>query len=179
MAQIYVHDKVFTPFIGHDQIMTAVKTLGEKLMADYRDKNPLFLGVLNGAFMFSSDLMKVYQGNSEISFIRLSSYDGTSTTGQIKSILGLDTVIKGRHLVILEDIIDSGLTIEFLLNELQKYSPESIRVVTLLLKPEALKTKIRPDYVGIEIPNDFIIGYGLDYNGLGRNLKDIYKIVDK
>jgi len=178
MVKINIHDKTFVPFIEHDQIFAAVKVLGEKLMADYHDKTPLFIGVLNGAFMFSADLMKVYTGRAEIGFIRLSSYDGTTSTGQVKSVLGLDREVKGRHLVILEDIVDSGLTIEFLRNHLQKDNPESIRVAALLLKPEALQTNINPDYVGIEIPNDFIIGYGLDYNGQGRNLKDIYKIVE-
>jgi hypoxanthine phosphoribosyltransferase len=178
MAEIKIHDKTFAPFIDHATIQDSVKVLGEKLMVDYQDKTPLFIGVLNGAFMFSADLMKVYKGNADIGFIRLSSYYGTASTGQVKSILGLDMEVEGRHIIILEDIIDTGFTIEFLTRELNKKNPESIRVATLLLKPMALRANIRPDYVGIEIPNDFIVGYGLDYNGLGRNLTDIYKIVE-
>lgn len=127
--------------------------------------------------MFASDLCKAYNGKAEIAFIRLASYEGTSTTGKVKQILGLDTNIAGRDLIILEDIVDSGITVDFLISELQKQKPKSIRVATLLLKPDALQKPVKPDYVGIELSNDFVVGFGLDYNDLGRNLKDIYKII--
>lgn len=127
--------------------------------------------------MFASDLCKAYHGEAEIAFIRLASYAGTSTTGTVKQILGLGSNITGRDLIILEDIIDSGITVDFLISELQKQNPKSIRVATLLLKPDALQKPVKPDYVGIELPNDFVVGFGLDYNELGRNLKDIYKII--
>lgn len=178
MSKIKILDKTFEPFIGHEIIQAAVENIAHKIMEDYKGKTPLFLCVLNGSFMFASDLFKVYEGPAEISFIRLSSYKGTATTEDIKTVIGLTEEIAGRDLVVLEDIIDSGLTVLYLLEELGKHNPSSVRIATLLLKPKALRTKIKPDYVGIEIPNDFIVGYGLDYDGFGRNLKDIYKIVE-
>jgi len=178
MNKITIHDKTFEPFIGGEIIQAAVENIAQQLMHDFEGKTPLFLCVLNGSFMFAADLFKVYEGPAEISFIRLSSYKGTATTEEIKTVMGLTEDIAGRDLVVLEDIIDSGLTVLHLLEELGKHKPNSIRIATLLLKPKALRTKIKPDYVGIEIPNDFILGYGLDYDGLGRNLKDIFKIVE-
>lgn len=178
MSIITIHDKTFEPFIGEEIIQAAVENIAQQLMQDFKGKTPLFLCVLNGSFMFASDLFKVYEGPAEISFIRLSSYKGTSTTEDIKTVIGLTEEIAGRDLVVLEDIIDSGLTVLHLLEELDKHKPSSVRIATLLLKPKAMRTKITPDYVGMEIPNDFIVGYGLDYDGLGRNLKDIYKIVE-
>jgi hypoxanthine phosphoribosyltransferase len=178
MHTVQVLDKVFGKFINSDKILASVDNVANKLSADYKGKVPLFLCVLNGSFMFASDLMKKYKGDCEISFIKLSSYKGTQSTEEVKTVIGLNQEIKGRHLVILEDIIDSGITITHLVKDLARYEPESLKVATLLLKPDALRTNIKPDYVGLEIPNDFIIGYGLDYNGYGRNLPDIYKIVE-
>jgi hypoxanthine phosphoribosyltransferase len=178
MHTVQVLDKVFGKFINGDKILASVDNVANKLSADYKGKVPLFLCVLNGSFMFASDLMKKYKGDCEISFIKLSSYKGTQSTEEVKTVIGLNQEIKGRHLVILEDIIDSGITITHLVKDLARYEPESLKVATLLLKPDALRTNIKPDYVGLEIPNDFIIGYGLDYNGYGRNLPDIYKIVE-
>ena len=152
--------------------------IGRQMQADFKDTAPLFLCVLNGSFIFAADLFKVYEGPAEISFIKLSSYKGTTTTEEVKTVIGLTEDITGRDLVILEDIIDSGITVTHLVDDLQKYNPRTIKIATLLLKPEALRTAVRPDYVGMEIPNDFIVGYGLDYDGFGRNLKDIYKIVE-
>lgn len=129
--------------------------------------------------MFVGDFMKEYTTPCQLSFIKLSSYRGTSSTEEVKTLIGLQEDIKGRDVIILEDIIDTGITISQLLSDLQAYSPGSIRVVTLLLKPEALRTDVRPDYVGIEIPNDFIVGYGLDYEGYGRNSRDIFKIEEE
>jgi len=177
MDTIIIHDKTFEIFIGHETILAAVKKLAHALEKDFIGRTPLFLCVLNGSFIFSADLLKEYTGPAEISFIKLSSYQGTSTTEKVKTVIGLNEVVEGRDLVILEDIIDSGITVSHLVDDLEKLNPRSIKIVTLLLKPKALRTEIMPDYVGLEIPNDFIVGYGLDYNGLGRNLKNIYKIV--
>ena len=176
MQTVKVHDKEFLKFIDANKLNIANEILASKLSADYEGKAPLFLCVLNGSFMFASDLLKHFKGNCEISFIKLSSYQGTQTTEEVKTVIGLNEEIKGRDVIILEDIIDSGITISHLVKDLAKYEPVSLKVVTLLLKPDALRTNIKPDYVGLEIPNDFIIGYGLDYNGYGRNLPDIYKI---
>lgn len=178
MSKIKILDKTFEPFIGHDIIQASITSIAHKLMADYKNKTPLFLCVLNGSFIFAADLFKVYEGPAEISFIKLSSYKGTATTEEVKTLIGLNEDITDRDIVILEDIIDSGITVFHLVQDLQKFQPRSIKIATLLLKPKALRTDIKPDYVGMEIPNDFIVGYGLDYDGFGRNLKDIYKIVE-
>lgn len=178
MNTIQILDKTFAPFIGHEKIQEAVMKIGLQMQADFKDTAPLFLCVLNGSFIFAADLFKVYEGPAEISFIKLSSYKGTATTEEVKTVIGLTEDIRGRDLVVLEDIIDSGITVTHLVNDLQKYKPRTIKIATLLLKPAALRTDVRPDYVGMEIPNDFIVGYGLDYDGFGRNLKDIYKIVE-
>ena len=174
--KIKVHDKYFVKYIEYERIHNAVQDIADRIYADFGDEKPLFLSVLNGSFMFSADLLKVYKGVCEISFIRLSSYKGTQTTEEVKTLIGLTEDIKDRVVIILEDIIDSGITVKHLLEDLQQYQPSHLKVATLLLKPEAVKTDIKPDYIGIEIPRDFIVGYGLDYDGLGRNLKDIFKI---
>ena len=178
MEHIKILDKEFARNISYEHILQVVEKMANEIAADYRDSKPLFLCVLNGAFMFAADLLKHYSGDCEISFIRLSSYAGTQTTGEVKTVIGLNDDIKGRDVVILEDIVDSGITISHLVNDLSTYLPKSVRVATLLLKPDAVQKDVKPDYVGMEIPNDFIVGYGLDYNGYGRNYKDIYKIVD-
>ncbi len=178
MARIKILDKEFEKNIPFEHIQKVVKQLAEKIFMDNKENEPLFLCVLNGAFMFAADLFKFYPGNCEISFIKLSSYDGTQTTGEVKTVIGLEEQIQGRNVIILEDIVDSGITIAQLLEDLSTYQPESIRVATLLLKPAAVQKEVRPDYIGMEIPNDFIVGYGLDYRGFGRNYKDIYKITD-
>ncbi len=178
MERIKVHDKYFEPYIKHEEVLEAVKNVAGNIMEDYKEKNPLFISVLNGSFMFSSDLFKAYKYLAEICFIKLSSYRGTKSTEEVITLIGLDQDIEGRDIIILEDIIDTGITVSKLLADLKRHNPSSVKIATLLLKPKALKTEINPDYVGIEIPNDFILGYGLDYNGLGRNLKDIYRIVD-
>ncbi len=176
--KIKVKDKFFTKYIDAVDIQKAVQKISDQIYADFKDEVPLFLCVLNGSFMFSSDFMKEYDGVCEISFIKLSSYKGTQTTEEVKTLIGLTEDIKGRTVIILEDIIDSGITVNHLLEDLQKYGPDHLKVATLLLKPEALRTDVKPDYIGIEIPKDFIVGYGLDYDGFGRNLSDIYKIID-
>ena len=178
MDKIQILDKAFEKNIPHERIYEAVKQMAAAIYKDHKDTNPLFLCVLNGCFMLAGDLFKEYNGACEISFIKLSSYSGTSTTGEVKSVIGLNQDIRDRDVIILEDIIDSGITVSHLVRDLAQYKPERIQVATLLLKPDALQKDVKPDYVGMEIPNDFIVGYGLDYNGYGRNYKDIYKIVE-
>lgn len=174
--KIKVHNKYFVKYIEADKIQQAVSRIADQIYSDFTNDTPLFLCILNGSFMFSSDLMKVYKGICEISFIKLSSYKGTQTTEEVKTLIGLTEDIKNRSVVILEDIIDSGITVKHLLGDLRKYKPANLKVATLLFKPEALRTDVVPDYIGLEIPRDFIVGYGLDFDGLGRNLADIYKI---
>lgn len=179
MKTVQIRDKEFTISINEKEILKAVGTMAEKINRDMVGKHPLFIAILNGSFMFTSDLFKKLSIPCEISFVKLSSYTGTQTTENVKTLIGLDEDVKGRNIIILEDIIDSGHTIEDILNNLKLYSPSEVKVATLLFKPNAYKKKIKLDYIGIEIPNDFIVGYGLDYDGEGRNLPDIYKIVEK
>ena len=176
MNNIKLHDKFFKPYISEKEIENAVKRIGLKINADYKDETPLFVGVLNGCFMFISDLMKEITIDCEVSFTKLSSYEGTASTGKVNTLIGLNETIEGRTVILVEDIIDTGLTIEKAVNELARLKAKKIVICTLLLKPDAYHHKIPVDYAAIEIPNDFVVGYGLDYDGLGRNLKSIYKI---
>ena len=173
---IAIKDKQFELFIEQEVIELAIKRIAQQINADLKDKNPIFLAVLNGSFMFAGELMKEVTIPSEITFVRLASYRGTTTTENVQEVLGLNEGIEGRDVVIVEDIVDSGNTMTSLLKELGNYKPASIKIATLLFKPAALVKKLDLDYVALEIPNDFIVGYGLDYDGYGRNLKDIYKI---
>jgi hypoxanthine phosphoribosyltransferase len=175
-GKIKVKDKYFVKYIESDKIIEAVRKISHQVYTDHGDEMPLFLSVLNGSFMFAADLMKYYPGVCELSFIRVSSYSGTKTTGEVKTSIGLTHDITSRTVILLEDIIDSGITVKHLMQDLKAMNPSALKVATLLLKPEALQTDIKPDYTGIEIPKDFIVGYGLDYDGFGRNLPDIYKI---
>jgi hypoxanthine phosphoribosyltransferase len=177
MDRIKIFDKEFERNIPYERIHEAVVSMADAIYADHKDSDPLFLCVLNGCFMLAGDLFKEYKGACQISFIKLSSYSGTTTTGEVKSVIGLNEDIRDRHVIILEDIIDSGITVSHLVKDLAAYAPKSLQVATLLLKPDAVREDVKPDYVGMDIPNDFIVGYGLDYDGYGRNLKDIYKIV--
>ncbi len=178
MEKLKIKDKVFVKYINRAEILAVVKRLASELNRDYSEDTPVFIGILNGAFMFAADLLKEYKGLCEITFVTAASYKGTESTGEVKILSELSMDIKDRRVVILEDIVDSGITISHMLDEMYKYRPKDVKVVTLLLKPDALETDIRPDYVGIEIPDKFIVGYGLDYDGYGRNNKDIYKITD-
>lgn len=173
---VTIQDKQFELFIEQSVIEQEIKRVAEAINSELNGKNPLFIGVLNGAFMFAGELMKEVNIPSEITFVKLASYQGTESSGKIQTILGLNEDIKGRSVVIIEDIVDSGNTISSLVAELSTHKPEEIKIATLLFKPTALKQNIKPDYVALEIPSDFIVGYGLDYNGYGRNLKDIYKV---
>lgn len=179
MKTVKIRDKEFSISIGEKDILKAVQKVADRINSDMDGKHPLFIAILNGSFMFASDLFKRLSIPCEISFVKLSSYVGTKTTENVKTLIGLDENIEGRHIIIIEDIVDSGHTIEDILNNLKQYSPASVKVATLLFKPNAYKKNITLDYVGIEIPNDFIVGYGLDYDGDGRNLADIYKIIEK
>lgn len=178
MTTVKLHDKTFSLSIPSDDIQKAVDALAEKLNLDFAGSTPLFLVILNGSFMFASDLLKRMKMNCEVSFVKLSSYSGTSSTHEVKQLIGLNEDLKGRTVIILEDIVDSGITIERMLEQLRSFEPAEVRVVTFLFKPKAFTKDFKIDYVGVEIPNDFIVGYGLDYDGWGRNLPDIYKIVE-
>lgn len=173
---ITIKDKQFELFIKQEVIEQGIKRVAEQMNAELDGKDPVFLAVLNGAFMFAGELMKEVSVPSEITFVRLASYQGTATTHRVEEILGLNENIKGRVVVIVEDIVDSGNTMVALTEELMKHEPAEVKIATLLFKPAALQQKLSPDYVALEIPNDFIVGYGLDYDGYGRNLKDIYKV---
>lgn len=173
---ITIRDKQFDLFIEQEVIEQAIKRVAWQMNAELAGRNPIFLAVLNGAFMFAGELMKEVSIPSEITFVRLASYQGTATTHRVQEVLGLNESIRGRIVVIVEDIVDSGNTMISLLKELEKHAPEEVKIATLLFKPAALKQELHLDYVALEISNDFIVGYGLDYDGYGRNLKDIYKV---
>lgn len=177
-STIKVKDKDFKVFIKADTIDAAIQKLADRINKDTSEELPLFLVVLNGAFMFAADLLKRVTVECNVSFVKLASYSGTQSTHQVRELIGLNESIKGRSVIILEDIIDTGNTLNVLLNSLRAYEAGKVRIATLLYKPDAFQGEYAIDYVGIEIPNDFIVGYGLDYDGFARNLPDIYKIVD-
>lgn len=177
MNAIKIKDKEFVISIPEERILAEVDRLAAQISKDFEGKDPLFLGVLNGSFMFAADLFRRITIPSEISFVKLASYEGTSSTGVIKEVIGLSENITGRPVIIVEDIIDTGCTMRNLIENLGTRSPESIHVCTLLLKPEKLQVALDVEYVALQIPNDFIVGYGLDYDGYGRNLRDIYTVV--
>ena len=176
---IKLHDKKFRIMIPAAKIDEAVAAVACRINEDYRDKpTPLFVGVLNGSFMFTSDLMKRITIPCEISFVKLASYQGVSSTGVIKEVIGINEDISGRTIVIVEDIVDTGLTMQRLLETLGTRGPKEIHIASLLVKPDKLKVDLNIEYVAMNIPNDFIVGYGLDYDGFGRNYPDIYTVVD-
>ncbi|MBP1638536.1 MAG: hypoxanthine phosphoribosyltransferase [Bacteroidetes bacterium] len=177
MKTIKIKDKEFSVSIPEEKIQEAVKNVAERINWDLAGKDPLFLVVLNGAFMFAADLMKSVNIPSEITFIKLSSYQGTSTTGVVKEIFGLNESVEGRTVVVVEDIVDTGFTMQKIINSLKEKKAADIRVATFFLKPNSLQCDIELNYVAMEIPNDFIVGYGLDYDGYGRNLKEIYTLI--
>lgn len=178
METLQVKDKKFAVSIPEKEILRQVKRVADEINRDLVETEPLFLAVLNGAFMFAADLMKEVKLPSEIQFIKLASYEGTTSTGFITEMIGLSVSVEGRDVVIVEDIIDSGLTMKHLVETLQQKNPRSISICSLLVKPGNLKVDLDVKYRCFDIPNDFILGYGLDYDGFGRNTRDIYTVVE-
>lgn len=178
MSTIKIHDKVFRTSYSEAEILQHVKAVADRLNKDMEGKNPLFLAVLNGSFIFAADLMRMITIPCEISFVKLASYQGTLSTGKVKEVIGINEDITGRTVVIIEDIVESGLTMKRMIDTLGTRNPESVHICTLLLKPEKLEVNINVEYAAMEIPNDFIVGYGLDYNQQGRNLREIYTLVE-
>ena len=178
MSVVKIKDKTFKTSIPEAQILERVKAVAERINTDMADKNPLLLAMLNGSFVFSADLMREITVPCEISFVKMSSYQGTSSTGKVKQLLGLNEDIKGRTVIIVEDIVESGLTLKTLLETLKEKEPADVQICTLLFKPDCLQVPLDIKYVAMEIPNDFILGYGLDYDQQGRNLRDIYTVVE-
>jgi hypoxanthine phosphoribosyltransferase len=174
MKKITLRDKNFVLSIANADIQRAIEKVAKQINADMAGEYPLFISLLNGAFMFTADLLKLMDMVCEVSFIKYASYAGTQSTGKVAELIGLNVDIKGRTVIVLEDIIDTGATIAKLLNDLQALSPKAVKIATMLYKPAAFKENYKIDYVGMEIPNDFIVGYGLDYDEAGRNLTDIY-----
>lgn len=176
MKTVKIRDKEFELFLTQEVIEKAIDEVANKINKDLNGKDPLFVCVLNGSFIYASELMKRVTIPCEVSFVKVSSYKGVTSTGKLKEIYGLEEDIQGRTVVIVEDIVDTGYTMSLILEQLSCDDPKEILVTTLLLKPDALQQPVQLDYVALEIPNDFIVGYGLDYDGYGRNLSDIYKV---
>ena len=169
----------FEPSIPNAEIKKRLKIIGEQISSKYKDKKPLFIGVLNGAFVFTADLIRECDLECEVAFVRLSSYKGTQSSGKIKTVYGLDMEIENRHIIVVEDIIDSGRTLNYFMSYLKKQNPASVELVALLVKPESLLFPVEVNYLGFEIPDKFVVGYGLDFDGLCRNLPDIYQLKEK
>jgi len=176
MAVIKVHDKYFVPWLPEEVIIEKVKQLSAQISEDYKDKRPLFVCVLNGSFMFAADLFKNLTIEAEISFIKLASYSGVKSTGHVLTAIGLDNNISGRDIIIVEDIIDTGKTLHHFLPQLYSQQPASVKIAVLLHKPDATVFPVDISYCCFSIPNKFVVGYGLDYDGLGRNLKELYQL---
>ncbi len=179
MSVIHVKDKTFKTFIPEEEILKRIRVVADRINQDMEGKNPLFLAILNGSFIFAADLLRMVTIPCEVSFVKLASYEGTSSTGEIKEVVGLNTDLRGRSVIIVEDIVETGNTLRHLVEMLKSQQAESVKICTLLLKPECMKVPLDIEYVAMEIPNDFIVGYGLDYDQQGRNLRDIYTIVEE
>ena len=178
MSTVTIKDKTFKTFIPEAEILKRVQDVAEKINHDLAGKNPLLLAVLNGSFIFAADLMRFITIPCEISFVKLASYEGTTSTGKIKEVIGINENLEGREVVIVEDIVDTGATMKRMLETLGTRNPASLHICTLLLKPGKLQVPLNIEYVAMEIPNDFIVGYGLDYDQQGRNLRDIYTLAE-
>ncbi len=176
MERIKVHGKYFKKYMLDADIQQRVTELAGELTQEYEHKNPIFIGVLNGAFMFAADLFKAIDFDCEITFVKISSYEGLASTGRLKTTIGMDLDIKDRHVIIIEDVVDSGRTMTEFIPTLEAQGTASVEVVTFLLKPEALQYDLKVRYIGFSIPNDFVVGYGLDYDQKGRNWRDIYQL---
>lgn len=177
MTKVQVRELVFEKFISREEIETAVQKVADGINRDYAGKNPLLLAILNGAFIFASDLMRKITIPCEISFVKFASYSGTATTTNVKELIGLNEDLEGRHIIVVEDIVDTGITMQKLLEDIREKKPLDVKVACFCFKVEAFQKNFKIDYLGMEIPNDFIVGYGLDYDGQGRNFPEIYRIV--
>jgi hypoxanthine phosphoribosyltransferase len=175
---IHVKDKSFKPYLSAEEISTQIKKIAAQINIDYVDKRPIFIAILNGAFMFAADLFKDITIDAEISFIKLASYVGTKSTGNVITSIGLDESLKDRHVIIIEDIVDTGTTLFKFLPQLHDQHPASLKLAVLLNKPESIQHPIKIDYLGFSVPDKFLLGFGLDYDGLGRNLPAIYQLAD-
>lgn len=175
LSMLQLHDLTFVPFITSAEIEERIAQLAQQISADYHEKTPVFLGVLNGAYQFTAALTQQFNGNCEVEFTKLKSYEGTTSTGTIQNLIGVNN-LKGKHVIVVEDIVDTGNTISEIIKILETEEVASYRIATLCYKPEAYKKSHKIDYIGLEIPNKFIVGYGLDYDGLGRNLPEIYQL---
>jgi hypoxanthine phosphoribosyltransferase len=173
---IHLHDKTFEPFISSEEIDFAIANMAKQMDDDFFDEIPVFVGVLNGSFMVLSDLMKKYRGMCELSFVKMASYEGTQSTNEVKQLIGINENLEGRTVVIVEDIVDTGNTIQELKAIFKDKKVKHLKIAALFFKPDAYKKDIKIDYVGIRIQDKFIVGYGLDYDGLGRNLADVYQL---
>lgn len=177
MESVKIHDKTFVPYLKHNELQEVIKELALKVYEDYKNEVPVFVGVLNGVIMFFSDFLKYYPGKCEIAFLQVSSYTGTQSTGIVYKKMDLTKDVEGRHIILMEDIVDTGNTLESLFEYFKNTQrPKSLKVASLLMKPEVFKNRFPIDYVAKEIPNKFVLGYGLDYDELGRNLPDLYQL---
>ena len=178
MSIIKVHDKEFEPYLTRDEIDVQVSRVASEISADYKGRRPLFIAILNGAFIFAADLFRKLDIEAEICFIKLASYKGVKSSGKVITAIGLDVETYGRDVIIIEDIVDTGKTLSQFLPQLEHSQPASLKIATLLHKPEATVHPLQIDYLGFTIPNKFVLGYGLDYDGLGRNIREIYQLID-
>jgi hypoxanthine phosphoribosyltransferase len=177
MKRIKLLDKEFELSISEEEIQKRITAMAERMNKELKGEDVLFMGILNGAFMFASDLFKKIDIQARITFVKLASYEGTVSTGNVKRLIGVNEDLAGKTVVVLEDIIDTGLTMDNIFRQLKGYDPKEVKVATMLFKPDAFQKDYTIDYIGMEIPNDFIVGYGLDYDGYGRNIKEIYTLV--
>jgi hypoxanthine phosphoribosyltransferase len=177
MELITVHDKQFKPYISAEKISDEIKRVASEINKDYTGRKPLFIAILNGAFMFAADLFKEVTIEAEICFIKLASYKGIKSSGQVLTAIGLDVDLVGRDIIVIEDIVDTGNTLSKFLPQLENHHPASLKIAALLHKPKAMVHPIKIDYLGFNVPDKFLLGYGLDYDGLGRNIKEIYQLV--
>jgi len=173
---VQLHDLMFVTLFSEKQVQDRVRELGAEITDLYKGKTPLFISILSGAFVFASDLMRAFDGDCEVSFVKLSSYAGTKSSGSVQTVMGLEKDLHGRHLIVVEDIVDTGRTLHFFIDHLRQQNPASICTITFLRKPDAAEFPVAVDYVGFDIENRFVVGYGLDYEGLGRNLPGIYQL---
>lgn len=173
---VTVKDKSFKLFIDEQEIASRVAELGARISQDYEGKRPLFIPVLNGSFMFAADLLKNISVDCEVTFVKVASYEAMETKGQVEEILGLEKDLKDRHIVVVEDIVDTGITMTEILRNIRVFHPASVEIATMFLKPDALRRELSLKYVGKEIANEFVVGYGLDYDGYGRNLRSVYQL---